>query len=193
MNGKRNIEDLPELPLERRARLMKEMQIPEYDADILTGDRDLADYFEAAVKLYKGDAKKISNWLMNDVLRMRNELGVRMAEMKLTPAYLARLVHLTDEGKINITTAKNLLPKIQESGKDPQTLVEELGLAVVSDDAAIRAVCEKIVAQNPNEVQSYKDGKESLIGWFVGQVMREMRGKADAQLTQKILIELLGN
>ncbi len=185
------LKDLPELPLERRARLMKEMQIPEYDADILTGDRDLADYFEEAVKLYKGDAKKISNWLMNDVLRMRNDLGISMAEMKLTPAYLASLVHLTDEGKINITTAKNLLSKIQESGKDPLTLVVELGLAVVSDDAAIRTVCEKIVAQNPNEVQSFKDGKESLIGWFVGQVMREMRGKADPKLTQKILKELL--
>ncbi len=186
------LKNLPELPLERRARLMTEMQIPEYDVDILTGDCDLADYFEEAVKLYKGDAKKISNWLMNDVLRMRNELGVTMAEMKLTPAYLASLVRLMDEGKINITTAKNLLPKIQESGKDPQTLVEELGWAVVSDDAAIRVVCEKIVAQNPNEVQSYKDGKESLIGWFVGQVMREMRGKADAKLTQEILREVLG-
>ncbi len=185
------LKDLPELPLERRVRFVTEMQIPEYDADILTGDRDLADYFEETVKLYKGDAKKISNWLMNDVLRMRNELSVSMSEMKLTPAYLANLVHLTDEGKINITTAKNLLPKILESGKGPQVLVEELGLAVVSDDAAIRTVCEKIVAQNPNEVQSYKGGKESLIGWFVGQVMREMRGKADPKLTQKIMKELL--
>jgi len=185
------LKDLPELPLERRARLMTEMQIPEYDADILTADRDLADYFEEAVKLYRGDAKKISNWLMNDVLRMRNELGISMAEMKLTPAYLASLVHLTDEGKINITTAKSLLPRIQGSGKDPQKLVEELGLAVVSDDAVIRVVCEKVVAQNPNEVQSYKDGKESLIGWFVGQVMREMHGKADPKLTQTILREEL--
>ncbi|HOJ01262.1 MAG TPA: Asp-tRNA(Asn)/Glu-tRNA(Gln) amidotransferase GatCAB subunit B, partial [Anaerolineaceae bacterium] len=126
-----------------------------------------------------------------DVLRMRNELGISMREMNLTPHKLAALVNLTDAGKINITTAKNLLSKIQESGKNPQVLVEELGLAVVSDDAAIRAVCEKVVAQNPNEVQSYKNGKESLIGWFVGQVMREMRGKADPRLTQQILKEIL--
>ena len=182
---------LPELPLERRTRFMQEFNLPEYDADILTSERDLADYFEETNHLYNGDVKKISNWLMNDVLRMRNEMDVAMSEMKLTPAYLAELVTLTDGGKINITTAKNLLPKIQESSKSPQALVEELGLAVVSDDVTIRTVCEKIVAGNPVEVQSYRDGKESLIGWFVGQVMREMRGKADPKLTQQILKELL--
>ena len=128
---------------------------------------------------------------MNDVLRMRNEWGMSMSEMKLTPTYLAELVQLVDEGKINITTAKNLLPKIQESGKNPRTLVEELGLAVVSDDAAIRAICAKVVAQNPAEVKLYREGKETLIGWFVGQVMRELRGKADPKLTQQILKELL--
>lgn len=185
------LKDVPELPLERRARFMRDFQLPEYDADILTTDRELADYFEESVRFYQGDVKKISNWLMNDVLRMRNELGISMREMNLTPHKLAALVNLTDAGKINITTAKNLLSKIQESGKNPQVLVEELGLAVVSDDAAIRAVCEKVVAQNPNEVQSYKNGKESLIGWFVGQVMREMRGKADPRLTQQILKEIL--
>jgi len=185
------LKDVPELPLERRTRFMRDFQLPEYDADILTTDRELADYFEESVRFYQGDVKKISNWLMNDVLRMRNELGISMREMNLTPHKLAALVNLTDAGKINITTAKNLLSKIQESGKNPQVLVEELGLAVVSDDAAIRAVCEKVVAQNPNEVQSYKNGKESLIGWFVGQVMREMRGKADPRLTQQILKEIL--
>lgn len=185
------LKGLPELPLERRARFMRDLQLPEYDADILTADYDLADYFERTIGLYKGDVKKISNWLMNDVLRMRNEWGMSMSEMKLTPVYLAELVQLVDEGKINITTAKNLLPKIQESGKNPRTLVEELGLAVVSDDAAIRAICAKVVAQNPAEVKSYREGKETLIGWFVGQVMRELRGKADPKLTQQILKELL--
>jgi len=185
------LHDLPELPLERRTRFMREFQIPEYDADILTSDSDLADYFEETVKQYKGDAKKISNWLMNDVLRMRNESGIAMSEMKITPVFLAELVRLADNGKINITTAKGLLSKIQDSGKSPQKLVEELGLGVVSDDAAIRAICEKIVTQNPTEVQSFKDGKESLMGWFVGQVMRELRGKADPKLTQQILKELL--
>ena len=182
---------LPELPLARRARFMQEFKIPEYDADILTSERDLADYFEECVHLYKGDAKKISNWLMNDVLRMRNELGMSMQELKLTPAYLAELVTLTDDGKINSTTAKSLLQKIQESGKAPAALVDELGLAVVSDDGAIRSVCETIIAAHPAEVQSYRDGKQSLIGWFVGQVMREMRGKADAQVAQRVLKEIL--
>jgi len=185
------VEHLPELPLERRTRFMRDFQIPEYDADILTLDRDIADYFERTMALYHGDAKKISNWMMNEVLRMRNEMGMRMADMPLTPAYLAELVQLTDESKINITTAKNLLARIQESGKSPRTLVEELGLAVVSDEAAIRAVCAKVMEQNPAEVRSYREGKEALLGWFVGQVMREMRGKADPKLTQQILKEML--
>ena len=182
---------LPELPLARRARFMQEFRIPEYDADILTSERDLADYFEESVHLYKGDAKKISNWLMNDVLRMRNELGMSMQALKLTPAYLAELVTLTDTGKINSTTAKSLLQQNQESGKAPTAPVDDLGLAGVRDDGAIRSVCETIIAAHPAEVQSYRDGKQSLIGWFVGQVMREMRGKADAQVAQRVLKEML--
>ena len=185
------LKDFPELPLERRARFMQEYQLPEYDADILTTERDLADYFEAALKSYQGDAKRISNWMMNDVLRMRNDLGISMQDMNLTPVYLAELVQMADDGKINTTTAKNLLQKVHESGKSPSALVDELGLGLVSDDSAIREVCEKIVAANPDEVASYRGGKQSLIGWFVGQVMREMRGKADPKLTQKILRELL--
>ena len=143
MEGTHPGQQLPELPLARRARFMEEFKIPEYDADILTSERDLADYFEESAHLYAGDAKKISNWLMNDVLRMRNELGKSMQELSLTPAYLVELVHLTDTGKINSTTAKSLLQKIQESGRAPAVLVEELGLAVVSDDGAIRSICRK--------------------------------------------------
>ncbi len=181
----------PERPLERRARFMKEYSLPEYDADILTLERTLSEYFEAAVKAYSGDPKKVSNWLMNDVLRMVNEQGLNPAEMRLTPQYLAELLKLVDAGSINITTGKALLQQVQDSGKAPAQLVEEQGLAQVRDDAAIRAVCQKIIENSPNEVAAYRGGKETLMGWFVGQVMREMKGKADARLAKDVLTELL--
>ncbi len=183
--------DFSERPLERRERFMKEYSLPEYDADILTLERGLSDYFETAVKAYGGDPKKVSNWLMNDVLRMINEDNLVPSEMSLTPQYLAELLKLVDAGTINITTGKNLLAQVQESGKAPVQLVEEQGLAQVRDDAAIRAVCEKIIAASPDEVAAYRGGKDSLMGWFVGQVMREMRGKADAKLAREVLSELL--
>ena len=181
----------PERPLERRQRFMEDYKLPEYDADILTLERGLSDYFESAAKAYKGEAKKVSNWLMNDVLRMVNDQGLNPAEMKLTPEYLAELISLVDSGAINITTGKALLQQINDSGKAPKVLVEEQGLAQVTDDSAIRAACQKIVDANPNEVAAYKGGKETLMGWFVGQVMREMRGKADAKIAGQILKELL--
>jgi aspartyl-tRNA(Asn)/glutamyl-tRNA(Gln) amidotransferase subunit B len=183
--------DFPERPLERRERFMKEYNLPEYDADILTLERGLSDYFETAVKAYGGDPKKVSNWLMNDVLRMINEDNLVPAEMRLTPQYLAELLKLVDAGTINMTTGKALLAQVQASGKAPAKLVEEQGLAQVRDDAAIRAVCEQIIASSPEEVAAYRGGKDSLMGWFVGQVMREMRGKADAKLAKDVLTELL--
>ena len=128
---------------------------------------------------------------MNDVLRMINDQGLNPAEMKLTPEYLAELISLVDSGAINITTGKALLQQINDSGKAPKVLIEEQGLAQVTDDSAIRAACQKIVDANPNEVAAYKGGKETLMGWFVGQVMREMRGKADAKIAGQILKELL--
>jgi len=185
------LNNFPERPLERRARFMRDYNLPEYDADILTLERALSDYFEAAVKAYGGDSKKVSNWLMNDVLRMINDQALNPAEMRLTPQYLAELLKLVDAGTINITTGKALLQQVQDSGKAPAQLVEEQGLAQVRDDAAIRAVCEQIIAANPDEVIAYRAGKETLMGWFVGQVMREMRGKADAKMAKDVLTELL--
>jgi len=183
--------EFPERPLERRLRFMNEYKLPEYDADILTQERDLSDYFEKSAKAYKGEAKKVSNWLMNDVLRMVNDQGLNPAEMKLTPEYLAELISLVDSGAINITTGKALLQQVNKSGKAPKALVDEQGLAQVTDDSAIRAACQKVVDANPNEVAAFKAGKVTLMGWFVGQVMREMKGKADAKIAGKILKELL--
>ena len=183
--------DFPELPLQRMQRFIEEYDLPEYDADILTSERSLSDYFEEAVRAYGSDPKRISNWLMNDVLRMLNENNLQAGDLKLSPLYLAEIVKLVDARTINNSTGKSLLALVQESGKSPADLVKEKGLAQVSDDSAIRKVCEEIIAQNPKEVDSYRGGKDSLIGWFVGQVMRGMRGKADPNMARSILLELL--
>ena len=183
--------NLPELPLDKRTRFTQEFGLPEYDADILTNERNLSDYFEQAVKIYGGEPKKVSNWLMNDVLRMLNELGINADQLRLTPQFLAELLKLIDEGKININTGKDLLQKIQESGKSPLDLVQQLGLAKISDDSAIRKICEQVISESPNETASYKSGKLGLMGWFTGQVMKKMGGKADAGMVKKVLEELL--
>ena len=183
--------DFPELPMQRKARFVAEYKLPEYDADILTGERNLSDYFETAVQLYAGDPKKVSNYLMNDILRMLNESGKTANQLQLTPAYLAEILNMVDAGHINTSTGKSLLDKVEQSGKSPAKIVEAEGLGLVSDDSAIRAVAEKIVVANPKEVDAFRAGKETLIGWFTGQVMREMRGKADPKLATKILLELL--
>jgi len=186
------LKDFPELPLERRARFLQQYGLPEYDAEILTSERRLSDYFEATVKAYGGDAKKVSNWLMNEVLRMINEQDLNPAEMALTPAAMASILRLVDAGTINNNTGKSLILKVQQTGKSPESIVAEEGLGLVSDDSAIRAVCEEVLAENPNEVSAYKAGKVTLIGWFVGGVMKKMRGKADPTLARQILEELLG-
>jgi aspartyl-tRNA(Asn)/glutamyl-tRNA(Gln) amidotransferase subunit B len=182
---------LPELPLERRSRFMLQYGLPEYDADILTSERALSDYFEAAVKAYSGDPKRVSNWLMNDVLRMVNEKGIFASELRLTPVYLADIIKLVDSGTVNTSTGKSLLDKVEASGQAPATIVQDEGLARVSDQEAIRTICAEVLAESPDQVNSYKGGKTTLMGWFVGQVMKKMRGKADPQVAKAVLEELL--
>ncbi len=185
------LKDFPELPLERRARFMSDYGLPEYDAELLTSERSLSDYFEAAVQAYGGDPKRVSNWLMNDVLRMLNESGQTAGELALTPVYLAEIIKLVDAGTVNTNTGKGLLQKVNASGKSPAEIVQAEGLAKVSDDSAIRAVIEQVIAEAPGEVAAYKGGKVGLMGWFVGQVMKKMQGKADAPKARAMLEEML--
>jgi len=189
----RILADFPELPLERRQRFVDQYGLPEYDAELLTSERSLSDYYETAVQAYAGDPKRVSNWLMNDVLRMLNETGRSASELRLTPAYLAEILKLVDSGAVNNATGKRLLARVDETGKAPAVIVEEEGLAQVSDDSAIRTACQEVLAESPKEVESYRAGKETLIGWFVGQVMRKMRGKADPAAARRLLEELLKN
>lgn len=185
------LERLPELPLERRARFMEQYGLPEYDADILTSERSLSEYFEATVRAYGGDPKRVSNWLINDVLRMINERGLLAGELRLTPAYLAEIIRLVDSGTVNTNTGKALLEKVENSARSPAEIVQAEGLAKVSDRDALWAVCQAVLAENPDQVATYKSGKVTLMGWFVGQVMKRSAGKADPQIAKTILSELL--
>lgn len=182
---------LPELPLERRRRFIEQYGLPEYDADILAGERSLSDYYEEAARAYGGDAKRVSNWLMNDVLRMINERNLPAGALRLKPAYLAEIIRLVDSGAINASTGKALLESVEESGRAPAEIVQAEGLARVGDEAAIRALAEATLAESPQQVAAYAAGKLTLMGWFVGQVMKKSGGKADPQLARKMLEELL--
>ena len=182
---------LPELPLERRARFKADYGLPEYDADILTGDRPISEYFEKAVLAYQGDPKTVSNWIMNEILRMLNEMGISADQLTIKPENLAEVIKLVDTGKVNNATGKILLNKVQESGKPPAVIVDQEGLGQVSDDSALQSVIDSLLAAHPEEVSSYRGGKEGLFGWFMGQVMRETRGKADPALTRDLLAKAL--
>ncbi len=182
---------LPELPLERRARFMEAYELPEYDADILTGERSLSEYFEKAVSAFGGDPKAVSNWIMNEILRMLNDLGCNADDLKITPEHLASVIRLVTDGKINNATGKALLGKVQETGQPPEDIVKQEGLAQVSDDSALQDIIDQLLADHPDEVASFRGGKEGLFGWFMGQVMRQTRGKADPKRTRELLMKAL--
>ncbi|MEW6567196.1 MAG: Asp-tRNA(Asn)/Glu-tRNA(Gln) amidotransferase subunit GatB [Chloroflexota bacterium] len=182
---------LPELPLDRRQRFIEAYRLPAYDAEILTEERSLSDYFEQTVAIVAGEPKTVSNWMINDVLRMLRERGLTASKLRLRPADLAEIVRLVEDRAITTNTGKELLAKVEASGRPPGEIVRAEGLAKVSDDAALREMVEAVVASSPEQVASYKAGKVTLIGWFVGQVMRQSSGRADPQRTRQILEELL--
>ncbi len=182
---------LPELPLARRERFITKIGLPEYDSDILSGERALSDYFESAATAYSGDAKRVSNWLMNDVLAMLNESGLSADQLKLTPQYLADVLKLMDAGTVNTPTGKSLLQKVEASGISPVEIVKDEGLGQVNDEGALRKMAEEIIAANPGQVSDFRSGKQTLMGWFVGQLMARTKGKADPKVAARILQESL--
>ena len=183
--------EMPELPSEKKQRFKTAYRLPEYDAKLLTAERETAVFFEETLKLYPVDPKRVSNWMMNDILRLTHETGLSAADLKIRPADLAEIIRLVDSRTVNSSTGKALIDQVQTSGKTPGELVREQGLGMVSDEDAICAVCERIVSENPKEAAAFRAGKETLIGWFTGQVMRETRGKAEPRLTAEILRKIL--
>ena len=186
------LKGLPELPLARRNRISEEYNIPLYDAEILTEERSLADYYEASVEAYGGDPKSVSNWLMNDVLRILHEKGLRAGELKLRPEHLADIIKLIDEKGINTNTGKELLERVEATGEAPRALVASEGLTQVSDSSELERLIQEVIDENPDQVTTYQGGKTTVIGWFVGQVMRKSGGKANPQMVKELLEQQLG-
>ena len=186
--------ELPEAPAARAARLESEYGLPAYDAGVLTGTRPLADWFEAAARAF-GDAKEVSNWVMGEVLRLARERGVDVklapAPEPLAPAALAELLALKAEGKISGSVAKEVLALMVETGKGAAEIVAERGLAQVSDEAALEAEVDAVIAAHPAEVGAYRGGKQGLMGFFVGQVMKRTGGQANPQVVNRLLREKL--
>lgn len=180
----------PEFRTEKMARYKEEFGIPDYDIEILTNSKHLADIFEATTALC-GQPKKVSNWLMVETMRLLKEKEMEPEKICFSPENLAKLIGLTDRKEINNTVAKEIFEVLFEKDIDPEKYVEEKGLKTVSDEGALRGVVEKVIADNPQSVEDYHNGKEKAIGFLVGQTMKAMQGKAEPGMVNRLLKELL--
>jgi len=178
-------EQMPELPDARQTRFMKAYKLPKHDAEVLIGSKQLADFFEESVKLYP-NPKQISNWVMGDLLRNINELGIEINESKITAHDLVGLLKLIDEGIISGKIAKNVLQEMVRTGKHPEEIVKERGLTRISDKEEIRIVIDAVFAEFPKAVQDALTD-DTAINYLVGQVMRKTKGRADPQLTNQLI------
>ncbi|PZD95696.1 Asp-tRNA(Asn)/Glu-tRNA(Gln) amidotransferase GatCAB subunit B [Paenibacillus sambharensis] len=181
---------IPELPDARKARYTSELGLPSYDAGVITSSKKLADFFEESLN-YTKDAKAVSNWIMGDLLGYLNANNLEIEDVKITGQGLGEMIGLLEKGTISSKIAKTVFKAMLESGKLPQQIVEEQGLVQISDEGAIKAVVDQIVTNNPQSVEDYKAGKEKAIGFLVGQVMKETKGKANPALVNKLLVERL--
>lgn len=180
----------PELRTEKLERYKREFDIPQYDAEIITESKSMADLFEAATAICK-KPKKVSNWLMVETMRLMKEQGLEPEELRFSAENLAKLVDLADAGTINSTVAKEVFEKVFAENIDPEKYVEEHGLKTVNDEGALKATLEKVIAENPQAVADYKGGKEKALGALVGQTMKAMKGKANPGMVNQMLREML--
>ncbi|UYO04969.1 Asp-tRNA(Asn)/Glu-tRNA(Gln) amidotransferase subunit GatB [Paenibacillus sp. PSB04] len=181
---------IPELPDARQARYTSEYGLPSYDAGVITSSKPLADFFEDSLN-YTKDAKAVSNWIMGDLLGYLNSTGLELPALKITGRGLGEMIGLIEKGTISSKIAKTVFKEMLESGKLPQQIVEEKGLVQISDEGAIKTIVEQVVAANPQSVEDFKAGKQKAIGFLVGQVMKESKGKANPALVNKLLAEIL--
>lgn len=177
--------EMVELPDAKKARFVNNMGLTAYDAMVICENRETAEFFEKAAA--GRDAKKVANWLMGDFFAMLNEKRITLEESPVSAENLGRLVDLISKDVINGKTAKEVFALMAESGADPEKIVEEKGLRQVTDTAAIEAVVDEVIASNPDNVAAYKGGKTALMGWFVGQVMKASKGKANPGMVNSLL------
>lgn len=178
-------EELPELPDAKKARFVEKLGLTRYDAMVICENREVADFFEKAAAGH--DAKKVANWLMGDFFAMLKRKNLTIEESPVSAESLGRLVDLIEKDVISGKIAKDVFEIMSETGEDPEKIVEEKGLKQVTDTGAIEAIVDKVIAENPDKVNAYKGGKVGLMGWFVGQVIKESRSKANPQVVNRLL------
>ena len=181
----------PEFRTEKMKRYQEEFDIPDYDIEIITDSKHMADIFEATVAL-GSQPKKVSNWLMGETLRLLKEKELDPEDLRFSPENLAKLIALTESKAINSTVAKEVFEVMFEEDVDPEQYVEEKSLKTVTDEGALQKTVEEVIAANPQSVEDYRNGKEKAIGFLVGQTMKAMKGKADPAGVNRMLKELLG-
>jgi aspartyl-tRNA(Asn)/glutamyl-tRNA(Gln) amidotransferase subunit B len=180
---------LPELPDARRARFIADYGLNDYDAGVLVADKGVADYYEAAVAAAAHTAapKTVANWVTGELFRLMKETGTGVKAVAVSPQALAELIGLVKDGTINPNTGKEVLEEMFASGRSARQIVEERGLAQISDAAALEQIVAQVLADNPTQVSQYLEGKGQLLGWLMGQVMKATRGKANPQAVQALL------
>ena len=182
--------ELPELPDEKKERFVSKLGLTPYDAIVICENKETADFFEKAAAGH--DAKKVANWLMGDFFAMLNEKKLELKDSPVSAENLGRLVELVSQNVINGKTAKDVFAIMAETGENPEKIVEEKGLKQVTDTSAIEAVIDEVLAANPDNAAAYRNGKQGLFGWFVGQVMKASKGKANPGLVNELLKKKLG-
>ncbi len=179
-------ERLPELPDERKEKLISKYILPEYDAEILTQTKSVADYFENVVS-FTNDFKSASNWIMGDVLKVINEQKIDIKDFPVPPDKLAKLINLIGDGIISGKIAKEIFPIMLSEEKDPEAIIKEKNLIQITDVSSIENIVEKIIESHQDEVKQFLEGKEKVLGFFVGQIMKETKGKANPKLVNELL------
>nr|YP_002049015.1 aspartyl/glutamyl-tRNA amidotransferase subunit B [Paulinella chromatophora]B1X4D6.1 RecName: Full=Glutamyl-tRNA(Gln) amidotransferase subunit B, organellar chromatophore; Short=Glu-AdT subunit B [Paulinella chromatophora]ACB42805.1 aspartyl/glutamyl-tRNA amidotransferase subunit B [Paulinella chromatophora] len=182
--------ELPELPAIKRHRYVEELGLSIYDARIITDELPMAEYFESAITA-GAEAKALANWLMGDISAYLNTNKTTIGEIKLRPSQLAELIILISNGEISGKIAKEILPELIEKGLSPSALIDDKGLAMISDNNQIRTIIVELLSLYPEEVKAFRNGKIKLQGFFVGQLMKKTSGKADPKISNKILLEIL--
>lgn len=184
-------DSLPELPEQKRERFISEYEIPEYDAGVLTASQSLAAYYEKTISLYN-KPKVVSNWIMGELLRELKNDERGMEDCPITPMALADMLTLMDKGVINGKIAKTVFEEMYKTGKPAEKIVQEKGLTQITDESKIVKIIEDIMAANPAQLNDYRNGKDKLFGFFVGQVMKVSQGQANPAVVNQLLKEKLG-
>ncbi|MCX8060160.1 MAG: Asp-tRNA(Asn)/Glu-tRNA(Gln) amidotransferase subunit GatB [Aquificaceae bacterium] len=182
---------MPQLPEQRLRKFTEEYRLDEYSARVLTDNKELGDFFEASLEHYGAEPKLTANWLLNDLLGQLSEAGKDVENSPVSPQSLGELVRLIKEGTLSSKLAKEVLRDMVLTGKPPSQIVEEKGLKQVSDEGAIRELVRQVLQENTKEVERFKAGEEKLFGFLVGQVMKKAKGKANPQMVNRLLRELL--